>query len=466
MKLLALFIMFGGALSAQAFESLDTFGRFGTVHCAYQRKCPSEVVLFISGDGSWTKGVIDMARPLVDMDVLVVGIDIVHYLGRLAASEEKCSYPAADFETLSKFIQKKFSFPEYHVPVIVGYSSGATLAYALIAQAPQGTFKGAISMGFCPDLPLTKPFCKGSGLELTAGQGGKGFNFLPRKDLPVSWIVFQGANDKVCKPKAVREFVKSCGNANVYVLPKVGHGFFVEKNWVPQFKEAFTSIVKINTESPAPRDTMPQKDALNLPLVEVPATSGDRGVFAVFISGDGGWAGIDKAVAQALAKNGISVVGWNSLQYFWKQRTPEEASKDLGRTIAHYKNIWKKDTVVCVGYSFGADVLAFMVNRLAKSESDVIDLIAFLSISKTADFQFHISDWVGGGPSATSMPVLPELEKLKGKKMIYFSGNEEKESLSAALNSTMGKIISLSGGHHFGGHYGSIADSIISELGK
>ena len=38
-------------------------------------------------------------------------------------------------------------------------------------------------MGFCPDLPLTKPFCKGSGLEWTAGPKGKGFNFLPARTL-------------------------------------------------------------------------------------------------------------------------------------------------------------------------------------------------------------------------------------------------------------------------------------------
>jgi type IV secretory pathway VirJ component len=184
------------------------------------------------------------------------------------------------------------------------------------------------------------------------------------------------------------------------------------------------------------------------------------------MSGDGGWAGIDKAVAEALAADGIGVVGWNSLQYFWQEKTPEQASLDLARIIAHYKNAWKKDTVLCIGYSFGADVLPFMAARLPEHVLGNIPLLAFLGISKNADFKFHLSDWLGGGPSKTSMLVLPELEKLKGKRMLFFFGSNEKEDAPDISADHLGKTISIPGGHHFGGHFDAIADSIISELGK
>ena len=241
MKFLLISIVIGNCLAAQAVETIDTFGRFGTIHTYYEADRPSEVALFISGDSGWNKVVIDMAKHLLNLGTLVVGVDIVHYLNRLQAAKEQCSYPAADFEMLSKFVQKKLGFSEYHTPILVGYSSGATLAYALIAQAPQGTFKAALSMGFCPDLPVGKPFCKGSGLEFSLGPDGKRVNFLPRKDLPVPWIVFQGTSDQVCKAKVVAEFVRRCDNAQVCLLEKVGHGFSIEKNWLPQFKEAFVS---------------------------------------------------------------------------------------------------------------------------------------------------------------------------------------------------------------------------------
>ncbi len=470
MRSLLLWAAVGVLFPLQAAETLDTFGRFGTVHIYSEKDSSKQVVLFISGDGAWTKGVIDMAEHLVRMGALVVGVDIVHYLSRLQASNEKCCYPAADFEMLSKFVQKKRGFPQYHAPVIVGYSSGATLAYALIAQAPQGTFKAAMSMGFCPDLAVLKPLCKGSGLGFAPCADGKCVEFLPRKDLPVPWVAFQGTIDQVCKPGVVEEFVKQCGNARVVLLPKVGHGFSVEKNWVPQFSEAFASLTKPPpASSPPPSAVAPgasPPDTLRLPIVEVPAKDKNRGVFAVLISGDGGWAGIDKAVAEALAKNGISVVGWNSLQYFWKERTPQQAARDLDKIITHYKNVWKKDTVICIGYSFGADVLPFLATRLQKTALESIPLIAFLSVSHTADFQFHLTDWLGGGPSKTSMPVLPELAKLKGKRMLFFFGSEEKEEVAGISTAHLGKTISLPGGHHFGGHYEAIADSIISELGK
>ena len=149
-------------LSSGAERSVE-FGRFGKVTVYYQSPLPSHVVLFVSGDGGWNKGVVDMARELASLDALVAGIDITHYLRELERSPENCSYPAADFELLSKFLQKKMDFPVYVPPVLVGYSSGATLVYALLAQAPPDTFRGAISMGFCPDLPLVKPLCKGKG---------------------------------------------------------------------------------------------------------------------------------------------------------------------------------------------------------------------------------------------------------------------------------------------------------------
>jgi type IV secretory pathway VirJ component len=68
-----------------------------------------------------------MARKLAALDALVVGINIIHYLKQLESSTEKCSYPAADFEALSQFVQKQLNYPSYVTPILVGYSSGATL---------------------------------------------------------------------------------------------------------------------------------------------------------------------------------------------------------------------------------------------------------------------------------------------------------------------------------------------------
>src|SRR5437899_2266308 len=101
-----------------------------------------------------------------------------------------------------------------------------------------------------------------------------------------------------------------------------------------------------------------------LPLIEVPATKGASDTLVVFVSGDGGWAKIDKSMSKVLAENGMPVVGLNALQYFWTKRTPDSAARDLQWVLEHYLAAWKKDRVLFVGYSRGADVLPFMINRL------------------------------------------------------------------------------------------------------
>jgi type IV secretory pathway VirJ component len=160
-------------------EEALTFGPFGKVALYYETPLPSHVVLFVSGDGGWNQGVVDMARELASLDALVVGIDIKYFIKQLESPGEKCLYPAADFEALSKFVQMKLNYPRYRTPILIGYSSGATLIYAALVQAPSNTFLGGISMGFCPDLMIHKPMCQGSGLESTSGLKGKGYVFFP-----------------------------------------------------------------------------------------------------------------------------------------------------------------------------------------------------------------------------------------------------------------------------------------------
>jgi type IV secretory pathway VirJ component len=445
--------------SLGAAEETLQFEPFGKIVLYHHLQTPSHVVLFISGDGGWNLGVIDMARELSNLDALVVGVDIVHYLKHLAVSTESCSYPAADFELLSKFVQKKLGFPEYITPVLVGYSSGATLAYATLVQSPTGTFKAAMSMGFCPELPLVKPLCKGSGLECLRGPKGKGCRFLPAPKLQTPWIAFQGTIDQVCDAKTVEAYVQQVGNARLVLLPKVGHGFSYPKNWMPQFKAAFARLFQ------APQGPLPAQpqDVIDLPLVEVPAQTKEGNQMAVMVSGDGGWAGLDREIAGALAQKGIPVVGWSSLRYFWNRRTPDSASRDLERLLRHYFSAWQKSTVLLIGYSLGADVLPFMADRLPSDLLKRVDLIVLLGLAPKVDFEFHFTNWWGGSQSQSALPVLPEVDRLKESKILCLYGEDEKNSLCPQLLHTNVKIIPLKDGHHMGGDYQKIANLILQE---
>lgn len=453
-------------------ESLS-YGRFGPVAIYRSTPHPRNVVLFLSGDGGWNLGVVDMARILSSMDSLVVGINTPQYVKKLNASKESCVYPASDLELLSKFVQKTLGFPTYVPPVLVGYSSGATLAYAILAQAPPNTYRGAISLGFCPDLDLQHPFCAGHGIASVPGPKGKGLIFQPTKTLEAPWIAFQGTIDQVCNKDDVVRYVSQVKNGETVLLPEVGHGFSKTYRWEPQLRQAYKQVLdKTPVQSAAPiaspspgapasRGGVPAVN--DLPLVEVPAKGGAaNGLMAVVVSGDGGWAGLDKEVAGALSTKGIPVVGVNSLQYFWTARTPEGIARDLERILRHYMAAWSRQEVMLIGYSLGADVLPFAASRLPADLLGKVKVIALLGPSTKAEFEFHVTDWLGG--ASEGQPVLPEVRKLGGHPpVLCLHGSQESDSLCPALTAAQGKSVELPGAHHFGGDYEAVANLILKE---
>lgn len=227
--------------SVAAVEETFTLEPFGTVTVYHQTPRPSHVALFISGDGGWNLGVVDMARELAGMDALVAGVDIRHYMKASTASPDKCWDPGTDFADLGRAIEKKFGYSGRVEPVLVGYSSGATIVYAAMAQAPPHTFRGGLSLGFCPDLIVNHPICKGRELSWIHDPHGKGVDFEPAP-LEDRWLAFQGDIDQICTPEDTRTYLSKVKNGELVWLHKVGHGFSVPKNWMPQFKEGFAKV--------------------------------------------------------------------------------------------------------------------------------------------------------------------------------------------------------------------------------
>ncbi len=448
--------------AAMAADPALSFRRFGQLTLYRPAAGPKAVVLFVSGDGGWNKGMVGMARALAGEGALVVGIDIRGYLKAMDAGQEACAYPAADFEALSQYIQKQENLPQYQTPLLVGYSSGAALVYAALVQAPGNTFAGAISLGFCPDLDVTKPLCKGAGL--TGRRQKKVIVFDPVPHLAKPWIVLQGQIDQVCDPARARDFVAQVPDAKLVELTAVGHGFGVYRNWLPQFKSAFHEVIRPRGEA-SPAASQRSADVDDMPLVAMPLADEGADRMAVFYSGDGGWADLDHSVSEILVQNGIPVVGVNSLAYFWHAKSPERAALDLERLIRHYAQQWGASKVVLVGYSFGADVLPFMVGHLAPPVAEKVELVALLGPSRTASFVFRISDWIGGEASS-DMPVAPEVRKLAGTPILCIYGGEEQDSPCRLSFPGDFFPVAIGEGHHFGGDYERIGKAILERLGK
>jgi len=201
--------------------------RFGMVTVYIPEGKPESVAIFLSGDGGWELGVRSMAQGLSDMGAVVIGVDVRRYFATLHRIAQRpdapCQSLAADFEALSHQVQREIGMSEYHVPVLVGYSSGATVAYAALVQSPPGTFAGALSLGFCADQDFAgAQLCPGAGLRYTHNAHHE-LVFEPATSLKQPWIAFQGQKDQVCDAHAAQEFAARVGDAAVVNLPLVEH---------------------------------------------------------------------------------------------------------------------------------------------------------------------------------------------------------------------------------------------------
>ncbi len=116
----AIFISVLAYGNGQAVDSLK-YGSFGKVYIYKPAPAPESLVLFVSGDGGWNQLPENLSRKLADQKALVVGINIRHYLTRKMAENQKCYYPAGDFEELSLYLQKKYKFRNYFKPILMGY---------------------------------------------------------------------------------------------------------------------------------------------------------------------------------------------------------------------------------------------------------------------------------------------------------------------------------------------------------
>jgi type IV secretory pathway VirJ component len=306
---------------------------------------------------------------------------------------------------------------------------------------------------------LIKPLCRGSGLEWQLDKK-MGYIFQPATNLEVPWIVLQGERDHICLPVETKKYVQKVKEGKIIELPKVGHGFSVQKNWLPQFQQAFVQLGSEEQMIASPTLTGLQ----DLPLIEVLAGEHATNFMAVLISGDGGWASLDKGIAQLLSENGIAVIGLNSLKYFWQAHTPDETSRDILRIVQYYMSVWKKEKLILIGYSMGADVLPFIINRLPQSIRERISLSVFLGLSYTADFEFHFSNWLGTFNNKSSLAVKPEFLKLTGIKKLCCYGEEDKDALCKDLDHNQARIMVIQGGHRLGGNSQPIVEEILQEI--
>ncbi len=442
-----------------------SFGVFGEVLIYRNAAEPGRAVLLLS-EGPWDERSDRAARAMADMDATVVGIDTSRLIMPLRERAEGCFYQAWEFEGLSKIVQKTLGFKGYHQPVLAGFGEGAGVAYATFAQAPKETFAGAITLGFTPRLAIGKPFCAANGLLFDNATGAApAVIFQPVAKPFGSLVLLQGGQDDVFSPDEAKAFASQIARARVVELPGQGRTFSEPGQWRTAFREALDAIVPAKAGQSKGTGLFGAKAGVDdLPLVELPAQRPGK-TLAVIVTGDGGWAGIDQQIGGILAEHGVSVIGFNSLKYFWNVREADEMARDLERTLTHYARKWGAERFIVVGYSIGADVLPFMAGRMSERTRSKLAVVAMLGPGTHTEFEFRLSNWLTEENRPEGHALIPEMPRLAKTPVLLVCGSDEEGTLCQNYKAPNVKQLVLPGGHHFNNEYTHIALTILREAG-
>ena len=179
------------------------------------------------------------------------------------------------------------------------------------------------------------------------------------------------------------------------------------------------------------------EDLQGLPLEQVPIDSSPSTakLVAILITGDGGWTAIDQRVAAVLADHDVATVGWLAPRYFWQERSAAEAGRDLARVMDHFTTHGQAEQIILIGYSRGACVLPFMVNRLPRDKQTRIAEIALLGPSKKISFVMRPAEYVWRDAYEGDLDVLPEVARLPQEKLLCVYGKDEPDSICKRVDS-------------------------------
>lgn len=422
----------------QPAASSYAFPAVGTVHIYRPARDPLGVLLFLSNSNGISPAETAIARNLAASGMLVALLSTPDVMKAQKAAGGRClnlNYPLVD---LSNDVQHRMGVKSYMKPILIGMGEGATLAYATLSQWANGSYTGAISIGFQPRVASGKPWCTAPGFTAERDDDQIDWKFGPNRRIRVPWTVLNPAG----ADNSLRDFVQAVPGARIATIPPD------RLQWpAPVTKAALAMLPRapgLAQTGPLPIPPMP--------LTVMPASSRAEGrhhdLMAIVYSGDGGWVGIDRDVAEQLVEKGIPVVGVDSLSYFWTARTPAGASHDLGALINAFSRHWGRPRVLLVGYSFGADAMPYMVERLDPTTRAKITRLSLLGLSSTADFQFHLSSWLNVS-SDTALPTIPAITRLRGMTLQCVRGEDEDDSACGNIPAGLAQQYLVPGGHHF-----------------
>lgn len=446
--LFALAILSAPALAAAPQTSQLPYGLFGTVTLMQSAGAPRRSVLLFSDRGGAGSAGNAYAQGLAQAGSFVVTVDLDSYLKELESLTDPCSFPAGHVEEMAHWMERHANLPVYQPPYVVGLGAGADFAYAMSVQAPSGTFSGVATLGYDFDFRLPRAFCAGDAGVATAPDG-KLFRIAPVKTMPLPWLA---------QPFAPGARVNGW-------LGGIAQTFELERDAAPSDGVALAAALD-GLNAPQAEGIAADDSLADLPLTEIAPVGPSNQRIAIMLTGDGGWAGLDKGVAAVLSQHGVRVIGLSSLEFFWHKKNAAQITGAVSRIISHYAAHHADARFVLIGYSFGASLVPVVANRLPDAQRSKVSGGVMISPDDTAVFEIHVGDWFGNTAHADALPLAPEIAHTRIPLVCVYGSGEPDEWCPAAAKIGPVKLVQLPGGHHYDGDYDKLGAAILNALPK
>jgi len=213
-------------------------------------------------------------------------------------------------------------------------------------------------------------------------------------------------------------------------------------------------------------DTFEKRSIGEMPLKVIESSIESTLPMVVYISGDGGWNTFSESLCNYLSKKGFSVVVLNARKYFWDRKTPDEAAADLVTIVEAFEARWKRGKFILTGFSFGASLVPFLVNRFPAGITGRLSLSVLINPDMLCDFEIHLSDMLNISPSKGEFDVVREMKTIDAKKTTIFLGSDERVEVLQSFQQTGAKVQIVPGNHHFDDSYEALAELLVKEMMK
>jgi type IV secretory pathway VirJ component len=204
-------------------------------------------------------------------------------------------------------------------------------------------------------------------------------------------------------------------------------------------------------------------DSQRLPLFAFPKAGNQP--LIVYLTGDGGMNEFSKGVIADLGNHGYAVVALDTRKYFWDQKSPAAFGKAAEGFISQYLKAWKKTSFRLVGYSFGADVGAFVPPQLSAATASKLEAVVLLSPGFSTGFVTKLTNMLGfAGSDSDKYKVYPQLLKSPAPVLCVFGKDEESDFFDALKAGGKINKMKVPGSHRYNDDVQLISKVITSNF--